>query len=118
MNLSDPIFAGIRTFLIWTLLSACCFLVAAGVARLIGSAPRDIYALRLVFMVLLLIFWWFCVANAADAFIGNGADPHNAERHARWEARNAARSYGAHTIWPWCLVALFDRPKGKGHGNR
>jgi hypothetical protein len=118
MNLSDPVFAGVKAFLVWTVLSACCFLIAAGAARLITSTPRDIYVVRLVFMILLLMLWWFCVPNAASAFTGNGADPHNSERHARWEAREAARSYGAHTIWPWCLVALFDRPKGKGHDNR
>lgn len=118
MNPSDPIFAGVKAFLVWAVLSTCCFVVAAGAARLVATTPRDIYRTRLVFMTLLVILWWLCVPITASAFIGNSADPRNAERHARWEAGNAARFYGAHTIWPWCLVALLDRPKGKGHWNR
>jgi ABC-type transport system involved in multi-copper enzyme maturation permease subunit len=113
MNPTDPIFVGIKAFLGWTVLSACCFGIAAGAARLVASVPRQIYVVRLVFMFLLLIVWGACVPAMASAFIGNGADPQNANRHARWEAKNVARFYGAHTIWPWCLVALLDRPKGK-----
>ena len=45
------------------------------------------------------------------AFIGNGADPRNEERHALWMAKQIGTSYGIHAIWAWLLVALIDWPK-------
>jgi len=45
------------------------------------------------------------------AFIGNGADPRNQERHTLWMAKQLGTSYGIHAIWAWLLIALIDWPK-------
>jgi hypothetical protein len=104
---------GLFSFVIWTALSAFCFVIATGLARFIAPPPRNAYVSRLVLMFLILIIWWLCVPLTAAAYIGNSADPKDANRRGKWEAKQEARLYGAHTIWPWCLVALLHRPKGK-----
>lgn len=114
----DPIFLGMGAFLLWTALSVCCFLLATGAARLICGRGRNIYDARLMMMCWILLLWWFCVPLTARAYIGNTADPRDAGRHARWEAREAARRYGAHTIWPWLVIALLHPPKPKSSGDR
>jgi hypothetical protein len=45
------------------------------------------------------------------AFIGNSADPHNADRHALWMAKQLGTRYGIHAIWAWLLIALIDGQK-------
>ena len=72
MSPSDPVLAGVKAFLGWTALSACCFLIASGLACYVASAPGKTYALRLVFMMLLLLLWWLLVPLTVTAFIGNG----------------------------------------------
>lgn len=107
---------GLMTFLLWAALSACSFLIATGGAWLITLPPRKIFGARLVLMLIILIVWWICVPATAPAYSGKYADPQDANRHARWEARQSARLYGAHTIWAWCVVALLRRPKARrGH---
>jgi hypothetical protein len=75
---------GAITFLLWAGLSGCCFLLATVLARLICPPPKESYYVRLVLMFFMVIVWWFSLAMMARAYIGNGADPTDPERRARW----------------------------------
>jgi hypothetical protein len=111
MNTNDPIIAGLMSFLLWTALSACCFPLATGVAWYIARNSPAFYATRLVLMFLLLIVWLFLPAALARAYAGNHADPQDAYRRARWEAKGYGSFCGMNTIWAWGLVSALRRPK-------
>lgn len=111
MNTADPVILGLATFLLWTALGGLCFLIAVGTARFVASPPRQLYAARLVVMAFLVVVWWLVVPLASRAYIGNHADPEDANRRARYAAKESGKQYGAQTIWAWCLVALFTRPR-------
>lgn len=105
---------GFTAFLVPSVLSVCCYLIAATGARLIFSTPRQIYISRLLVMLVFLGVWWGCyLPDAGRAYFGNGADPDNANRYARFLATQTGRFYGAQTIWAWFIVALLDRPRQK-----
>lgn len=45
------------------------------------------------------------------AYVGNAADPRDAERYTLWMAKQLGTSYGIHSIWAWLFIALIDWPK-------
>lgn len=102
----------ITAFLVPVALSAICYLLVSLVAQLTSNAPREYYFRRLILLFVALVIWWvFYLPLSATAFIGNWADPHNAERYALWTAKQLGVGYGIHSIWAWVIVALVDRPK-------
>ena len=115
MDMSDPSVVGFKMFLFWTAVGLCCFLLATAVAWLLSPSPSRRYSTRLIVMFAIFAALWIYVPATVPAFTGNSVDPQNANRHARWEARNAGRLYGMHTFWPWCLIALLHRPKPTIH---
>ena len=113
MDINDTFLVkAITAFLVQVVLSGICYCVISAIARMFSSTPRGIYFRRLLFMFIALVIWWVLYPMlTASAFIGNGADPHNAERFASWMAKQLGTEYGVHTIWAWFVVALVDRPK-------
>jgi hypothetical protein len=111
MNPQDPTTVGLETFLIWTALAACLYMATIGLVLLLHVAPEKAYWDRIIVMLILVAVWLMLVPAMGNAFIGNGADPEDAIRRARWQARGFGRSYGADTVWAWCLVLVLQRTK-------
>jgi hypothetical protein len=102
----------VAAFLFPVALSTICYFLVSAVARSMSSTSRDFYVRRLIWMLVATVLW--CLLYPvfhSTAFIGNGADPHDAERRAWWMARQIGWSHGIHAIWAWLLIALIDRPK-------
>ena len=120
MLASDPFMASAaRAFLVPVALSAACYLVVSVIARLGSPIPRAFYIRRLILMFLVLVAWWFLfLPSTASAFIGNNADPHNAERRTMWMAKQIGTAYGMHAIWAWCLAAIVVFPRARPNEPR
>ena len=101
----------IRAFLAPVVWSAVCYFAASFISRLVSSSPRGIYFRRLILMFIAAFIIAGLYPALGAAFIGNGADPHNAERYTLWLAKQLGTSYGIHAVWAWLLVALIDWPK-------
>src|SRR4051812_6267582 len=105
---------GLVSFFTWLGLSAACFIIAV-VAGYCADSRGSRYGARLGVMLALLVLWWMLVPAAGRAFAGNHADPRDADRRARWQAKELGRVYGAHTIWVWVFIAVFHDRKQKAH---
>ena len=101
----------IRAFLAPVVWSAVCYFAASFISRLVSSSPRGIYFRRLILMFIAAFIIAGLYPALGAAFIGNGADPHNAERYTLWMAKQLGTSYGVQAVWAWLLVALIDWPK-------
>jgi hypothetical protein len=113
MDINDTFLVkAITAFLVPVVLSGICYFLVSEAARRFSSTPRGIYFRRLFYMLIVVAIWFLLYPFFGfSAFIGNGADPHNAEREASWMAAQLGRSYGIYAIWAWLLIALIDRPK-------
>jgi hypothetical protein len=101
----------IRAFLTPVVWSAVCYFAASFFSRLASSTPRGIYFRRFILMLIAAFIIAGLYPALGAAFRGNSADPHNAERHNLWMAKQLGTSYGVQAIWAWLLVALIDWPK-------
>jgi hypothetical protein len=101
----------IRAFLAPVVWSAVCYFAASFISRLASSVPRGIYFRRLILMFIAAFIIVGIYPALGAAYIGNNADPRDAERHSLWMAKQLGTSYGVQAIWAWLLVALIDWPK-------
>jgi hypothetical protein len=101
----------IRAFLVPVVWSAVCYFAVSFISRLASSEPRGIYFRRLILMFIVVVIWCALYPALGSAYIGNSADPRDAERYTLWMAKQLGSSYGIHAIWAWLLVALIDWPK-------
>ena len=69
-------------------------------------------------MFIVVVIWCALYPALGSAYIGNSADPRDAERYTLWMAKQLGSSYGIHAIWAWLLVALIDWPKVKPDEKR
>jgi hypothetical protein len=112
MNSDAFVIRAITAFLVPVALSAISYFLISVLARFHSSTARMIYFRRLFLMFFAVVIWWiFYPILTASVFIGNWADPHNAERYASWMAKRLGTTYGVHAIWAWVIIALVDRPK-------
>jgi hypothetical protein len=97
---------GLTAFLIHVALGGACFLIASGLAWFLPDVsalrvPQRFYFLRLLFMLVLVLFWW-----TFDFHRHYNGHPSG------WGIEVGNR-YGMHTIWAWLVLALIGRPKKK-----
>jgi hypothetical protein len=107
----------IRAFLVPVIWSAVFYFAVSFLSRLASSVPRGIYFRRLILMFIVALVWCALYPALGAAYIGNGADPRDAERHTLWMAKQLGTSYGIYAIWAWVLVALIDWPKARPNNS-
>ena len=109
--MDSPYVKALIAFLVPSVLSVCCYLIATKSARLISSTPRQMYFNRLIIMLGFVCVWWsYYLPKIAKAHVVNLFD---ADGYGRIVATDYGRFYGTKMIWMWCVAALLYCPKQK-----
>ena len=100
---------GITSFLVHFALGGLCFLASSVLAWFLSDVSalrvaQRFYFLRLLFMLILVVFWW-------------SFDFHEHYNGAPWGwGIEVGNHYGMHTIWAWLALAIIGRPKKEKQG--